>query len=57
LGPIFGRFWADFGANFKLILGPILQRVTGAQGSHEGLKQHKVKKATVLPPFFEIGKK
>jgi hypothetical protein len=49
---------ADLGADFKPLLNiiqqPILQGVTGAVGSHRGLKQHKVEKATVLPLLFEL---
>jgi hypothetical protein len=37
------------------ISGPI-SRVTEAVGSHGGLKQHKVKKTTELPPLFDVSK-
>jgi hypothetical protein len=44
-------FWDDFGANFGAgfwanfnLVKPIFQGATGAVGSHEGLKQHKVVK-------------
>jgi hypothetical protein len=68
LWPILGQFCSnfgtdfglDFGADFKPILipikGPILKGATGAVGSHGGLKQHKVEKATELTPLFEVGR-
>jgi hypothetical protein len=50
-GQFWGQFWDQFLANFALILRPVFQGATGAVRSHEGLKQHKVKKATKLPSF------
>jgi hypothetical protein len=38
-------------------LGPISQGATAAVVSQGGLKQHKVEKATELPPLFEVGRR
>jgi hypothetical protein len=52
LGPILGPILEMI---FGFIKGPIFQVVTGTVGSHGWLNQHKVEKATELPPWFEAG--
>jgi hypothetical protein len=51
LVQMLGRFRTNFGADFGANFGANVVIL------HEGLKQHKVEKATELPPLFEVGRK